>query len=383
MTNLFRPFEPAVGARFVGRKRALKRVVRALTNPDDPLLFSARPRMGLTSVVREGVRRLGDEAPMIMEVDIATASTPADVAARVLAEAVRAGTKSGPDQAMHLMAGVGDGVRLHEGTPRVGREARALPLDAQQALLGRVIEAVLESSSEHPTGTCLVLDGADRLSMVGGDDALPHLLQVLGRCEGLRVVLASSDPEWSDQATQTGAALSGWGNVFTLSALNHKRLATWMVETMDRAGLRAKPKQAHRIVQRAGGRTGDAVCLAQAVVAPLVRGSRVRRRSVEEAVAGLVRKRASLYRLTWTQLTARQQNLLRALAAGESRPFSEHVRRTYDLRSTAAVARTLELLAQRSLVCRTRVGYGVDDPFLREWIVQTALPDIGPARDGA
>jgi predicted transcriptional regulator len=84
------------------------------------------------------------------------------------------------------------------------------------------------------------------------------------------------------------------------------------------------------------------------------------------------------FRSDWRALTPRQQNLLRALSAEEDRPFAADVRRQYDLRSSAAVARSLELLMQKGLVIRSEKGYAVDNPFFRHWVARSALPDVGP-----
>lgn len=376
MEGPFHPDEPATGSRFIGRKRIVTRLKTALADPDQPILLTGPPRSGVTSVVHEARRRLGDEAPRLVEVDVATGSTATDLANRVLAAASEIWT--GEFRAW-VEARVGPASRTSAGL-RVEDRSRALRDEAQRELFGTVMESVSDyARSQGSPGTALVLDGVDRLTAIAGDEALWHLRSVLSRCDGVSVILTSSSEVWTETETRDGAALQGWGSGGVLRPIKTKRWVPWLRTGMKELGLKLKTKAARRILDASGPRAGDVVRMAATVaeVARLDRG-RIRRSTPARARTRILSQRGAIYALTWTRLTGRQQNLLRALSAGETKPFAEHVRTRFDLRSTAAVARTLELLGQRGLVSRGDEGYGMDDPFFREWIVRTALPDIGP-----
>jgi hypothetical protein len=87
--------------------------------------------------------------------------------------------------------------------------------------------------------------------------------------------------------------------------------------------------------------------------------------------------RHELFLAMWDALPPGQQNVLRALSAGEESPFTEDVGERFGLGPSGSVASALDRLLQRDLVVRGGGGYRFDSPFFRRWVERAALPDSG------
>src|SRR5690606_17036096 len=83
-------------------------------------------------------------------------------------------------------------------------------------------------------------------------------------------------------------------------------------------------------------------------------------------------------RLYWDGLTAAQQNVLRAIAAEELQLTGQGARRRFALSSPPAVRKAAEKFDEDGVVIRAADGsYRCDSPFVRGWLIQNALPDLG------
>jgi hypothetical protein len=125
------------------------------------------------------------------------------------------------------------------------------------------------------------------------------------------------------------------------------------------------------------GRAHDVASLAEAVYREAVGRGRARRRHIRRALDGLTAGASPRLTNRWQALTALQQNLLRAVAAGERQLFAGRVRSDFGLRSSAAVARTITLLVDKGVLAKSENGLEFDDPLMRHWVSTHALRDVG------
>jgi len=334
-------------------------------------------------LILEAVRRMGDQAPTLVRVDLTTVSTLADVAGRLLrgaslgvsAKRARA-TAKGLAKAVGVSAVVEDDSRAGRLVARIEGSARALPAQAQRQILSSTLDALNALSEDLRRGVALALEGVERLPGLGGDDVLWQLREALGRQTHLRQIMTTADPDFTDSGVRADGPFAAWARAAHMGPIRSKRMATWIRETMESSGLRVTGGAVDEIMLRAGSRTGDIVRLASATV-EAASGGKVARKTVSVALDSLADRMSGWFGSDWRAMTPRQQNLVRALAAGEIRPFAARVRKHYDLRSSAAVARSLELLMQKGLVYRAEQGYAVDNPFFTRWVERNALPDVG------
>ena len=215
--------------------------------------------------------------------------------------------------------------------------------------------------------------GCERVAFLGLRKAAfaPDLLSVLDKSV-LEVAVAVS-PE-------IGAlAPVHWERV-TVGPIAQKPLAKWIQSRMKKGGAKLKRPVAAEIIERGGPRSIDILQLA-GVVYRFAKAKRKKDKTspVERAMDTLMGSNDSLVLRVWETLSPLQQNLLRALASGERQIFSAAVRKRFGLRSTASVARSIELLGEKGLVEKALdgSGYAFESPWVRHWVERVALPDVG------
>jgi hypothetical protein len=115
------------------------------------------------------------------------------------------------------------------------------------------------------------------------------------------------------------------------------------------------------------------------------RGAAVASEQTMRAAFGeLIAEEDDTVRLYWDALTPAQQNVLRAVSAEEPQLTGQGARRRFALASPPAVKKAVDKLVADGVVVRTGDGaYACDSPFVRGWLIQHALPDVGVHRDPA
>lgn len=212
--------------------------------------------------------------------------------------------------------------------------------------------------------------GGERVAVVGlrAGPVATALLGILDRSV-LQVTVAGSEP-------LEPVAPPHWERIAI--AVGSEPLAVWVQERFKGAGIPVKGAVVDGIVTRAAGRAEDVLALSAEVFRIAAGKKRAKAGHVDRALDRLVSRSDAVLQRVWETLSPLQQNLLRALAAGERQLFAAETRRAFGLRSTASVARTLELLGEKGLVERRPEGtYAFENPWTRRWVERRALPDVG------
>jgi hypothetical protein len=99
------------------------------------------------------------------------------------------------------------------------------------------------------------------------------------------------------------------------------------------------------------------------------KSKRIAGADVEQAVSNLVLSYVPLFSEIWDTLTLFQQKLLKALAqtGGVALTSGRNLKR-FELRSSSAVSRGLQLLQQKGLVDKENAHYVFTDIFFEKWI---------------
>ncbi len=384
----FRIGRPVRGAYFAGRSEETDIVEHALRNPDARLLVYGGRHIGKSSVLAEARGRLRAQGLPAVSVDLGGATTVADMATRLLRTSTAQLRKVWKGIGPALADRLGTQVSLDSDpvtgkpTPMLDRAARAAPVEAQRETLGTVLDALEAMAADQGAVLGLGLDGIHDVSRFGGEDAEWHLRGVIQRHRNIGYVLVGGDETSTEGLTSKDRAFHGFTDLLHVTALPGKELAQWIDGRLKEEGIKTKRGVGREMVRLVGPRTGDVIRLARKTY-DLARGTglKVRPADLARSVDEIVKELSELLSEEWSHLTGRQQNLMRALAAGELQPFAERVRRLYDLRSSAAVARTLELLTQKGLVLKSADGYGVVSPYRVRWIELNALTDLSRAAE--
>ena len=153
-------------------------------------------------------------------------------------------------------------------------------------------------------------------------------------------------------------------------------LERWIDHRMLRAGVSADGIGA-LIVRLARPRTQDIVHLARTCFSLAAPRRTACPADVEEAFRRIVWEESDSIRSHWDRLPASQQNVLRAVAAGETMLHGRSVGERFGLKSSAEVSQALDRLVELDLLVKQGRRYSFDSPFVRGWTIVYALKDLG------
>lgn len=369
----------------MGRDDEVKRIRRALLSPRARLLVHGERRAGKTwalAAARSGAEERGGA---VLTADLSTASAVSDVAGRVLAAAARSLRRSWTDVVGELVGRLELAVRLDpdpdtgEPVPSLEPGLRRRPAEEQWRVLGRVLE-ILDRMAARGTRTLgLVLDGFEVIPDFGGSEAEARLRDTLAGHRNVSYVLAGGPSDPVLELVDGGRPLHGFFGLVAVRAVDPGLLAGWVDERME-AGGRSRPGTGERCVALAGPRIGDVVRLARACF----RAAEEDGPGDPEALAGaafrsVVEDVGGSFRALWRDLTPYQQNVVRAVAAGERGLTTSETLDRFALGHSGSASNAAGSLVRDGLLVRadTPVGYDLDSPFFRGWVVAGALPDVG------
>ncbi len=160
-----------------------------------------------------------------------------------------------------------------------------------------------------------------------------------------------------------------------LDAIEPAHFARWIEERMASAGV-AADGLGGAVIAAAGDRTQDRIHVAREVFNTALPKGRAEEADVGRAVDAITRSEAAVFQAIWDDLSARQQNALRAIAAAPEHPFGAESVRRFGLGSSSTMARAVEALRKRGFLVRTAHAVEFDSPFFRRWVERTVLQDV-------
>jgi hypothetical protein len=387
--NPFRIHGAVSGPYFTDRAAELKVIVRALTEPSAKLLVFGERRVGKTSTLLAAIARVQARKGHALLVDLSTASTVADVAARVLEGASRGLGRGWKDLAetvvRHVKATVT--VRPDPATglliPSFQVEARRADVGEQQRTLGQVLDAIEALAARKRTTVGIVLDEVQELHALGGEQAEWHLRGVIQHHQHIAYVLAGSRPSVLKEMIGEGRAFFGMLDTMAFGPIEPEHLATWIDARLGAARVSGRGTGA-ACVALAGPRTRDVVQLARKVYDVATAGGGKKRR-VETAVVAnafseLIDEMDDALRAQWDDASSVQRDVLRAVAAARTGLTTEAARTTFGLPASGSVAKAAATLIEERRLVRNDTaptGYAFDNPYFRGWVIRNALGDTG------
>jgi hypothetical protein len=330
-------------------------------------------------MAREGAERQGVR---VVSADLSTASTPADIANRILQSASRVLWRAAWESFTRRLAAVvpEPAVTLDEATgmPVFSLRAR-VRRESPEAQLGAV-DGVLDVLNAHARaegiGIAVVLDEFQEIHALGGEDAEWRLRGVIQRHDALSYVLAGSREELIREMTSKKRAFFELLEPLHVGMIDPAHFARWIDERLASHGVESTGAGAQAITL-SGPRTRDILVHAGAIY-DVARGhGRVSEDMPALAFESVVDARHELFLSLWDTLPSGQQNVLRAIAAGEESPFTEEARNAFGLGPSGSVAGAVERLLQRDILTRREGKYDFDSPFFSRWVERETLADTG------
>ncbi|HXC24824.1 MAG TPA: ATP-binding protein [Gemmatimonadaceae bacterium] len=381
--NPFRTAGTAVDAEhFTDRADEVARVLKTLRQPGAKLLVTGPRRMGKTSVLRRAAARLGETGRLVVMVDFSSASTLADMSTRLLQAAetvlgtrrrsafadvlrhVAVGVKITPDPATGLLS------------TSLSLEQRTAPIDEQRQTLARVLDGLEAVAAAHKRPLGIIIDEFQEIYRFGGTDAEWHLRATIQHHQHLSYVLAGSREHLIRQMLGKNRAFYQLFERLAFGPIDAAHMATWIDARMRAHGVRSQGIGT-RIVTLAGPRTRDIVELARLCFDAASPHREVRTADVGTALSIAIDETGDDTLARWDDLPATQQNVLRAVAAGEKQLYGAEALARYGLPKSNAVAPALVQLVKREWLVKAGRGYDFDSPFVRAWVITHALPDVG------
>jgi hypothetical protein len=381
--NPFRIGGIVAGDQFADRADELRRIEQALLDPGDKLLVYGPRRMGKSSTLDRALVRVNErEGAVAFRADLSGATTVTDIANRILQGATSALGRRWQDVVNRLVQALRINVTLQidpsNGLPvlTLGAEGRAAPLPEQRVSLERVLAGLEQIAAERNLRIGVVLDEFQTIHRFGGEEAEWHFRGVIQTHQHVSYVAAGSDVTLLEAMQGTGRAFYQLFRPLYHGPIDPAVFAAWIDARLAAAGVEPHGI-GERIVATAGPRTRDIVELARAVydvTAPLGEAG-------DAALDGAVRELLAMYgeqfRRLWDELPGSQQNVLRAVAAGEPQLYGRSSQQLFGFRSSAEIAQAVRALADREVLALEAGGLVFDNPIMRAWVARYALPDVG------
>lgn len=381
--NPFRIGGTVVGRYFTDRADEVGRIAAALAERQAKLLISGPRRMGKSSAIAAAVGRLRRKRQPVVVADLSTATALADVASRILQAAAAQLSARWKDAVGELIRHLQIAVTVvpdpATGHPTlvldVGR--RRASLEEQRLTLAQALDSIDRLAADKSSTIGIVLDEFQEIHRFGGEEAEWHLRGVIQDHRHAAYVLAGSRTSLVEAMVRKNRAFYKLFELLVFGPMDERHLSRWIDSRLESHGVRPNGAGA-RIVELARPRTRDIIQLARAAFQVGLPAGQLGAGDVERAFDRVVDEENEMLRADWERRTALQQNVLRAIAAGERKLFSESARDRFGLRGSAYVAASLTALIDADLVVKRDEGaYEYDSPFMRRWVVRRTLPDVG------
>ena len=195
--NPFRISGTVAGAYFTNREAELARIVRTMREPGAKLLVTGARRIGKTSTLERAVEAVTTAGAAACMADLSTASTPVDMANRILTAANRV-VKRGWAMALrehlaHLKLSVTMKPELETGLPSLSLDVSVRDSDpaTQEASLAHVLDLLNALAGKRHMTLALVLDEFQEIARFG-EQAEWRLRGGIQRHQHLSYVVAGS-----------------------------------------------------------------------------------------------------------------------------------------------------------------------------------------------
>jgi len=390
--NPFRIHGVVSGDYFTDREDELKRLVQALVEPGSKLLVHSPRRMGKTSAVMNAVDTVNKNGGHAFLADLSTASTAIDMGNRILAAASRIIRKKWKNFVTDVVSRLNVTISLTPDPstgiplPSIDINLRGDEIGKQRQTLSGVLDAINATAKERKITVGIALDEFQEIHKFGGETAEWDLRASIQQHGNIGYVLFGSREHLIQRMIDSKGALYKMVDLLPFGPIDPRHIAAWIDNRIADAGVKAQGV-GDRIVQLAGARTRDIVQVArQCYDRTAVRGQATGE-DAEHAFEEIVAAEHDLLYECWLALTAHQQNILRAVAAGEKGLTTRETLAKFTLGSSGTVTNTVNSLIKAGHLIRqdaytrtkvtTPTGYDFDSPFFKGWVVRHTLSDIG------
>ncbi len=395
--NPFRIHGVATGDAFADRVDELARLEKAMSDGGSKLIMYGPRRMGKTSALLRAVDNVNKAGGHAIFADLSTASSAADMSNRLLTAAGAMLGKSIKDFITDLVSKLKLSITLTADPvsglvlPGLDVQSRDWDAEKQRQTLTDVLDALDLMAKKRSIVIGVALDEFQEIASFGGEKAEWHLRGALQQHHHLAYVLAGSRAHLISRMTGPSGAFYKFADKMNFGPIDPALLATWIDKRFRATGIAVDGVGA-AITGIAGSRTRDCIQLARVCHDRARFSGGAAASDVEAALREIVSEENDLYLTMWRNLTALQQNVLRAIAAADAGLTTRDVLRRFALGSSGAAVNAATAMVESGLLVRedahtgervsTPTGYAFDSPFFRAWVWWNALQDLGATMSG-
>lgn len=367
----------------IDRVRERERIREALLQPGSRLLVHGRRRMGKTTVCKAVVNELRKAGHAVLLVDFSTATQLADLSNALLGKITEVLGKRWQDYVSGLMRSLSlqletevDGMTGNIKV-RLKPSARKAPMDEQRSTFIGILNQANALAREKGTHLGIVIDEFQELARFEEEATLWNLRGEIQHHANISYVFTGSRVHMIRILISSDRAFYKMFGVVNFEPIPGNEMADWITAKFQESG--GDPGEAiGQLLEVAETCTVDRLRMA-AVGFTMAQGRSLTEDIVMKARAAIVEEDRAYFHSDWQQMTAHQQNVLRALAEGERRLTSEGVRERFSLPTSGSVTNTLKSLLERGILYELEEapGFAFDNPFFKQWIRLRNRDDLG------
>lgn len=392
INNPFRIHGVVEGEYFTDRTDELQLIMRSLTEPGNKLLVYGPRRMGKTSAILNAVNQVNNKGGHAFLADLSTASNAFDMCNRILAAATKIVGKKWKNFVTDIISRLNVSVSLtHDPVagllmPSIDMNLRGTDNDRQRRTLSSVLDAINDSAKERKITIGIVLDEFQEIHKFGGETAEWDLRGTIQYHGNIGYILAGSREHLIRRMIIDRGSLYKLVDKLPFGPIDPDHLTKWINLRMKTSGARIEDVGEY-IIRITGPRTRDVIQVARKCYDQAVVKGRVTIEDVEYVFNEIVAEENDLLYSRWNSLTLHQQNVLRAVAAGQKGLTTQETIMKYSLGPSGTVSNTATALVKAGYLVRddaytrkriaTPTGYDFDSPFFKAWVIQHTLSDIG------
>jgi len=382
-TNPFRIHGVVTDSYFTDRATELTRLEQVLAEAGTKLLVYGPRRMGKTSALAQAIVNHQRRGGLAFLADLSTASTPVDMANRILEAAARALGTRWRDVVSDLVARLHLAVTLTPDPvsgfilPSLDLGLRSRSVEDQRGSLVSTLDAIEALARARKTAIGVVLDEFQDIHRFGGEAAEWQLRGAMQHHRQVSYILAGSEAALIRRMVDKGHAFYGMADQLEFGPIDPDHLARWIDSRMRRAGVEAAGVGA-RAVEAAGPGTRDVVQVARRCFDNARGAGKASAADVDLALDDVMAEQEPMLETTWNRLTVIQQNVLRAVAAGGGGLTTRATLDRFALPSSGSAVNTAAALTESGILRRAEArGYAFENPFFARWVRSRTAGDLG------
>lgn len=327
-------------------------------------------RTGKTSLAVATVR--GMRGKRLVKANLMAVKSPADVSRRLLAGLTALEGESDWLDILRSLARLRPKLTLDAGTGQPG-----LTLDEVEARRPESVEDVLQALGRLRARKPVILldEFQDVAAMPEAERVLALMRGVIQHQSDLPYVFAGSDQHGMHMLFQDPASpFYKSAALLPVGPIEEEGFRAYLGERFETGRRKVPDETWDAIFSRARDNPGDVQQLCNALWDVTERGGTLGLESLEQAVALIVSRERGGYETLASQLSARQLDVLRAMARlGGAHPYATGFIQAVGVTHAGAVKTAVDGLVKKRILVRVEEEYRFFSPFFGDWLRQAGM----------